>query len=388
MKMKKLFVTTISVAFAMLMMVSNVNAQKKFVNKAQIWAENGENLDTALKAIQFAETQEKTKDWGKTYYVKGLVYTQIAKSEDSKIKEITEYPLVEAFENYKKAYTMDGSGAYKAAIDIQFLTLSNSFIQNAIDSYNAKDYENSFLFFAKSLEVKEMPVFKSEIDTAIIFNTAVAAQRIEKYDEAIKYYDKLLGFNYGKGDTYSLLAECYKAKGDSEKYVSTLKTGFEKYPANQALLGGIINYYLLEAENPEEAFKYLEVARNNDPNNPQFFSAEAHLYNKIGELDKAKEKYKTAIEMNPNLFEAQYNIGVIYFNEGVELSDEANLISDNKKYEIAKQKADAKFKESLPYIEKAFELSPDDVMIMQTLKTLYYRLQMNDKYDEINKLME
>ncbi len=388
MKMKKLFVTTISVAFAMLMMVSNVNAQKKFVNKAQIWAENGENLDTALKAIQFAETQEKTKDWGKTYYVKGLVYSQIAKSEDPKIKEICEYPLVKAFESYKKAYDMEGSGGYKAAIDIQFLTLANSFIQSAIDSYNEKDYQNSYLFFAKSLEVKEMPVFKSEIDTAIIFNTAVAAQRIEKYDEAIKYYDKLIEYNYGQGDTYSLLAECYKAKGESEKYVSTLKTGFEKYPANQALLGGIINYYLLEAENPEEAFKYLEVARTNDPNNPQFFSAEAHLYNKLGDLDKAKEKYKTAIEMNPNLFEAQYNIGVIYFNEGVELSDEANLISDNKKYEVAKQKADDKFKESLPYIEKAFELSPDDVMIMQTLKTLYYRLQMNEKYDEINKLME
>ena len=74
--MKKLLIT-ISIAFAMLMMISNVQAQKKHVNKALVWAESGIKLDTALKAVEFAETQEKSKDWAKTYYVKGLIYNAI-----------------------------------------------------------------------------------------------------------------------------------------------------------------------------------------------------------------------------------------------------------------------------------------------------------------------
>jgi len=69
-------------------------------------------------------------------------------------------------------------------------------------------------------------------------------------------------------------------------------------------LGRIINYYLLEAENAEEAFKYLRLARENDPNNPQFYSAEEHLNDKVGDLEKAKEKYKKAIEMDTSFFEA------------------------------------------------------------------------------------
>jgi tetratricopeptide (TPR) repeat protein len=389
MKMKKLFVTTIFVAFAMLMMVSSVDAQKKFVSKAQIWAESGENLDTALKAIQFAETQEKTKDWGKTYYVKGLVYNAIANSENPDFANICENPSIKAFESFKKAYKMDGANMFQSAMDIQFITMANNtFIKHAIDAYNAEDFENAFLYFEKILEVKEMDVFKGEIDTTIIFNAAITAQRIENYDKAIEYYKQTVAYNYGEGETIALLAECYKVKGDTVTYLSTLKEGFEKYPENQNILGAIINYYLLEAENAEEAFKYLALARENDPNNPQFYSAEAHLYDKTGDKETAKAKYKKAIEIDPNFFEAYYNLGVLYFNEGVELTDVANKITDNKKYEVAKKVADDKFIEALPYIEKSHELKPEDTSIMSTLKTLYYRLKMNDKYEEINAKME
>lgn len=386
--MKKLVLTTISVAFALLMFIGNAQAQKKYVNKAQIWAEKGEKLDTALGAVKYAETQEKTADWAKTYYVKGLVYDAIAKSENEEFKKLSDEPLIEAFNSFKKAYNMDGGKSYEGAMDVKFVSLSGTFIQNAVNAYNEQDYETAFKNFKASLEVKEMPVFEGEVDTAIIFNTAITAQRTKKYDEAIKYYKKAIELGYGEGDTYALLADCYKSKGDDETYLSTLKEGFERYPANQSLLGGIINYYLLEAENSEGAFKYIELARQGDPDNPQFYSAEAHLYNKIGEYDKAIEKYKEAIELDPELFEAQYNLGVIFFNEGVELSDSANMITDNVKYEAAKKEADEKFAESLPYIEKAHELNPEDQMIMQTLKTLYYRLKMDDKYEEISAKMQ
>ncbi len=387
MKMKKLLIT-ISVAFAMLMMISNVQAQKKYVNKALIWAESGEKLDTALKAVEFAETQEKTKDWAKTYYVKGLVYNAIENTENPDFVNICKYPSMKAFDNFKKAYNMDGSNMYHSAIDLQFFTLANTFIQKGIDAYNVQNFEEAFLYFEKILEVKEMEVFEGEIDTAIIFNVAITAQRIKKYEEAIEYYNKAIECSYAEGDAFSLLAECYKEKGDSVNYVNTLKRGFETYPANQSLLGGIINYYLLEAENTEEAFKYLAVARENDPNNPQFYSAEAHLYDKIGDKEKAKEKYKKAIEIDENFFEAYYNLGVIYFNEGVELIDVANEIVDNAKYQEAKEIADKKFGEALQYIEKSHELKPEDRSIMTTLKTLYYRLKMTDKYEEINAKLE
>ncbi len=386
--MKRGLLFSISIVFAICILPGNGIAQKKYVNKAMVWAEGGEKLDTALNAIKFAETQEKTKDWAKTYYVKGLVYQAIANSENEEFKNIIEYPMVNAFDNFKKAYNMEGGKLFQAPIDAQLLTVVNVFVQNAVNAYQEENLDEALIYFEKSLEVKEMPLFGGEIDTAIIFNTAITAQKAEKYDMAIEYYEKSIKYGYGEGDSYALMADCYKAKGDNENYVGSLKSGFEAYPASQSLLGGIINYYLLETENPEEAFRYLELAREGDPTNPQFYSAEAHLFDKMGEKDKAKEKYKKAIEVDAEFFEAYYNLGVIYFNEAVELTDKANEITDNKKYEDAKKIADNKFSEALPYIEKAHELKPEDTSIMSTLKTLYYRLKMNDKYEEINNKMQ
>ena len=285
MKMKKIIATTILGALAFLIMLGNVQAQKKFINKASLWANDGVKLDTALNAVIFCETQEKTKDWFKTYYAKGLVFEAIAKTENEEFKSLSDKPLMYAFDNFKKSYNMDGSKAVHTTLDLKFVNIANSIINVGIGAFEDEDYEKAFEYFEKSLEVKTMPVFDNVIDTAIIYNIAYIANKNSDWDNAIKYYNKSIELNYGEGDTYALLAEAYKAKGENDTYVTTLKTGFEKYPGNQALLGTIINYYILESENTEEAFKYLEVARENDPENPQFYFAEAHLHDKIGDIE-------------------------------------------------------------------------------------------------------
>lgn len=388
MKIKNLVLSITAIFMIVLACNTGVNAQKKFVNKAQSWASENTKLDTALGAIRAAESHEKTQDWYKTYYVKGLVYQAIAKSENPQFKSLSEYPLFDAFDNIKKAYEMEGSKIIHSAADLILLNMANDIINKGVEAYQADDMVNAFKYFEKSLEVKQMPVFNGEIDTAIVFNCALVAHRNQDYDNAIKYYNQSIELNYGEGDTYSYLATCYKEKNEIENYVNTLKKGFEKYPSNKSLLGGIINYYILDSENTEEALKYLAVARESDPTNPQFYSAEAHLYDKLGNKEMAIEKYKKAIEIKEDFFEAYYNLGVLYFNDGITLTDEANKITDNAKFAVAKEKADNKFKESVPYLEKAHELEPSDASIMSTLKTLYYRLQMTDKYNEVSKKME
>ncbi|MEA3316809.1 MAG: tetratricopeptide repeat protein, partial [Bacteroidota bacterium] len=255
-------------------------------------------------------------------------------------------------------------------------------------AYEANDFAKAFKYFEKTLEVKKMPVFNNEIDTSIIFNTALMAQKSEDYENAIKYYKETQKYNYGEANTYILLKGCYMAIGDTLKGIKVLQEGFEAYPSNKEMLVALINYYLLESDDIDAAFKYLKVAKENDPDNAQFYSAEAHLYDKLGETKNAKKMYKKAIELDNTLFEAYYNLGVLVFNEAVALTDEANEIKDANKYQKAKEIADNTFKESLPYIEKSHELHPEDVSIMSTLKTLYYRLQMNDKYEEISNKMK
>ena len=46
-------------------------------------------------------------------------------------------------------------------------------------------------------------------------------------------------------------------------------------------------------------------------------------------------------------------------------------------------KADDWFKKALPFMEKCLELEPDDRGTMESLKTLYYRINDLDKYNEM-----
>jgi len=42
---------------------------------------------------------------------------------------------------------------------------------------------------------------------------------------------------------------------------------------------------------------------------------------------------------------------------------------------------------SVPYMEKAHELDSTDRSSLETLKTIFYRLKMDDKYQEVVKLI-
>ena len=64
------------------------------------------------------------------------------------------------------------------------------------------------------------------------------------------------------------------------------------------------------------------------------------------------------------------------------------MISDNKAYKKALEEMNEVFRQSLPFFEKAHELNPEDRTYIQTLKGLYYRFNMEDKYNEMNAKLQ
>ena len=64
--------------------------------------------------------------------------------------------------------------------------------------------------------------------------------------------------------------------------------------------------------------------------------------------------------------------------------NEANDMTDNRSYEKARKQAEDTFRQSLPFMEKAHELRPDDLMVLETLKNLYYRFEMTEEYNAVD----
>ncbi len=81
-------------------------------------------------------------------------------------------------------------------------------------------------------------------------------------------------------------------------------------------------------------------------------------------------------------------MGASYINKAYEMNQKANDIMDVKKYEEAVNELNKVYSKALPYMQKAYELNPNDKYTLMSLKELYYRLKMTKEYDEIKAKLD
>ena len=381
---------------ALLISVAGAYAQKGKVTSAQT-LKDAQKLDQALSAINEAidpnnEKAEKSIPWPKTWEVRGEIYRAIYQSKDENIKKLADDPLGTSLESFKKAIELDESGKNKNSVKINLTLLISDFTDQAVNAFNKNDYEMALTSFENILDIESLPLMQEaeqSVDTVIIFNAGLAAYNAEKYDDAIKYYKEAAKYDYNGARTYELISSSYINKQDTVNALGILQEGFEKYPESSSILVQMINIYLT-SNKVDDAMKYLELAIAQDPENASFYFALGSLQDKLGQTAKAIAAYEKALELKEDYFDAYYNLGAIYYNLGVKQVDVANAVPTNQpdKYEEEKNKADEEFKKAIPYMEKASEVNPEDTYSLESLKTLYYRLKMMDKFDEVNKKLE
>ncbi|MDY0315251.1 MAG: hypothetical protein RBR32_09275, partial [Bacteroidales bacterium] len=171
-----------------------------------------------------------------------------------------------------------------------------------------------------------------------------------------------------------------------------LEKGIQAFPnANYPLVIETFNYYVNIGEN-EKAFEYINLAIEKNENDAQFYVIRGTLLEEMKRKEEAKLDYLKAVELQPNNFDANYSLGAFYYNTAVDTLDWADKnIPINKFSELDKYKqiSDELFKEAFPFLEKALELQAQNVNVLSTLKTIYYRLGEMEKYAEVDaKLKE
>ncbi len=388
--MKKIIIS-LNVALLVLLVACSPRTKVSSSQSLKDTGKLNEALQTINEAVDpTAENAEKTINWPRTWEVRGEIYQAIFQSKDSEVKKLAEDPLTEAFESYKKALELDEEGKFENSVKVKLTLLTNDLTNQAVEAFNKENYEKALRSFEQILAIQDLPVIEKDnpnaIDTVIIFNAGLAAYNAEKYDKAIEYYKKAAETGYNEARTYNLIANSYQLKKDTLGALKALQEGFEKYPEDNTVLTSMIQIYL-DMDKTEDAMKYLDLAIQRDPGNATYSFAKGTLHEKLGEIDEAIESYKKAIEADNNFFNAFYNLGALYYNQGVKQIEVANAVPTNKneEYEAELKKADEWFKKALPYMERCYQLKPDDTMTKESLKNLYYRLQDMEKY---NKMLE
>ncbi len=372
--------------------VSTAFAQKGKVTSALTLKDTGK-LDQALEAIKETidpsnDKAEKSIDWPRTWEVRGEIFQAIYQSKDDKFKKLSEDPLTEALNSYKKALDLDAGNKFSKSLKIKLTLLTNDLQNQAVQAFNDEDYPKALKSFEQVLEINSLPVVKADnpqaVDTVIIFNTGLAAYNAQNYDKAISYYKEAAKYGYNEARTYSLIASSFEQKNDTIGALEILKEGFGKYPEDNGILTSMIQIYL-NLNKTEEAMKYLQMAIEQDPNNATYYFALGTLYEKIDDEENAIKTYEKAISVDPKFFNAYYNLGALYYNKGVKQIEIANKVpaNDNERYVEETKKADIWWEKSLPFMEKCYEINPEDSITLESLKNLYYRMKKMEKYNEI-----
>ena len=172
--------------------------------------------------------------------------------------------------------------------------------------------------------------------------------------------------------------------GDSENAMAMINAGLEKDPSDASLIVEKVNAYMKEGKTVE-AVEDINKLLALDPQNAQLLFVLGTIYgdenNKdVYDTEKAKKYYEDAIEINPDYYDAIYNLGALYITMSNKLKTEANELPLNKvkEYNDLVKQAEDLVRTGLPYVKKAYETQPTPE-VKSVLKTMYVQLKMNEE---------
>ena len=133
----------------------------------------------------------------------------------------------------------------------------------------------------------------------------------------------------------------------------------------------------LDSKQYDKALSILDEAIETSPENSLYYYVKGDIYlNQKKDEDQALAMYGKAVEIKPDYTDALYMSGFVYFNRAKSITEKINDLPGNKvkEYEALKKEQKEVFMQSLPYFEKALEVSPDDVDTLKALREVYYKV--------------
>lgn len=370
-----------------LVIASTGMAQKSERTNAFMYNKNAQ-YDKAKEAIDKAVVHPRTVDDAKTWMYRGIIYLNLVFSDD--FANLSEDPLQESFNSFKKAIELDPDNKLKRSDDIdpRVEAIGQQYFAYGVDDFNASDYTKAADKFKKSYEVA---AYINKIDTLALLNAALASVRGEEYQQSLDYYQELLEIGFNESDVYKNMALAYRNLENNDAMFATLRTGREKYPDDAGLMLEEINAYLSIGQGAK-VVDDLKLLVGKDPTNYSIFFVLGTIYGdeanaEMYDLEKAEMYYTKSLEINPDYYDAVYNLGALYINESNKLQVAANELplDETKKYDEMTEEANIIIKKALPLLEKSNELQPGNEETLSVLRSIYIRFNMTEKLESIEE---
>ena len=341
-------------------------------------------LDKARIDIDKAVANEKTSGKAKTWYTRGEIYDAMASSPIYGKNLQPGEGAQKAFESYSKTIELDTkTGEFGKQAVAKMDNLYGQFFNDAVNSYNAKDYDKAVSNYKLASQVRPQ-------DTTAVLYSAYASEAKQDYAAAKASYGQLLGMNYKSVTLYTRLLQMAKLQKDDAEAAKVLKQALAAYPTNKAFMLEDLNVSLSSGKGVD-ALEKINKSIAADPGNSNLYAVRGSMYDQQKKGDLALSDYRKAVELDPNNFDAQFNLGVYNYNKAAEAYTRASKMdlktyqTSGKKFEVEGKKY---FESSVPHFEKALQLQPDDRNTLTSLQKVYFRLGRNADSERLNAKLQ
>ena len=205
----------------------------------------------------------------------------------------------------------------------------------------------------------------------------------------------------------------------AECFIKSINLDVEKkyFELNNKLLDYVSTFYYNDAvkilqkfdiKNQDNAISYYNSFKNlkgianpdydfNDKDLDFYFGI-GMLYKMRYEKDKTNNKnlldscinyFNKSLEIDPDQYSANYNLGIMYHNLGVDIiMEELDIDADLEMVILMQEQAVEYFSKSLPYLKKVYQMKPQEVSIVQGIAAVYYSLNDMEKHVEYMNLLK
>ena len=388
------FMKSVGIAFScgLLALSEGLYAQTNKVDDAYDFLQL-KDYTKARQAIDAAAAHATTQQEARTWYYRGVIYKEIYKTSE---KTNPRSPARDtALASYRRAMVLDKPGEFLDYNkgDIKFL--ATTWYNDGTAAINRKDFAAASQAFRMYLRYVA-PVAPDAILPDAYFFVGYAASNLNQPDTAKVYYLKAKEAKYQQPQLYSQLASLYLRQRDTTKSLAALKEGLGRFADNKDLMVAEVNTLMAMSRVAETESKVEKLVKLY-PQNVEMRLVLGTVYQKMAKMrperkveyfGKAKQLYQAVLQLEPNNYQANYNLGVTLFNQGVDIANSVAYNLELEKLDKIQDQCIAYFREALPYAEKASSLNPKERTPLVALKEIYQNLNQPEKSIEIRNRLD
>lgn len=397
-------------------------AQKKEIRDAEKALESG-NFNETINLLQPVESQVSSLNdsyKGRYYFYLGtaLALRSAGTGSLDDVRKANDY--------LNLATKLGKEEEANKSLEMIYQGLINAGVQDQ----NAGNYKGAYEKLHTLYEINSK-------DTLYLLAAANNAYNAQLDEKAIQLYEQLRDMGY-KGNSLEYVAvekstgkeEVFANASTRDLYVQSgeyIKPSVRRTPSREGDIIKQLAFLYLRNDQKDKALGAIEQAKKGSHDDIHILKAEAIIYQEMGEDEKlhgllhqlirkdpdgaatyymmlgdaaikkrkedsAKELFEKAIKADPTSLDAYNNMANIYLTKQEAIVNEMNTLgmskADTKRYDQLSEERNNLLKKALPYIEKIYEIDPENLEVVQSLYQLHSQLRNRDEAQKYKSILD